>query len=152
MRKTLAGGLVALLVIAASACHDDERVTGTCHVYEYDIAADYKERKDYCASKSDCDAFCASVIGQQNYPGCEYEDTSYCAGDALPAPKAQRVCALYQSIVCGGGSDNFQPHCDTSCTEEAGSDYDPSTDCLIQYRGPIVEGTTCDDALGKLGK
>lgn len=154
---TVASELVAVLLVAIStACHgsDSSAPAGTCHVYEYDIAADFKERKDYCASKSDCDAFCASVAGRQNYPGCEYEDTSACSGldGNLPAPSKQRVCALYQSIVCGGGSDDFQPSCDTSCSQELKGDYDPSTDCLTQYRGPIVDGETCEDALAKLGK
>ena len=144
--------LPALLLMVPSACSStsDDEVTGKCRVYEYDIAADFKERKDYCASKADCDTFCASVAGLQNYPGCEYEETKYCVGSSLPAPKEQRVCALYQSIVCGGGDDDFQAHCDTSCTEKAGSDYEPSTGCLTQYRGPIVQGKTCDEALANL--
>jgi hypothetical protein len=140
-----------LVVSAASGCSSSDKSGGTCHVQEYDIQADFKQSKSYCASKADCDAFCASVAGQQSYPGCSYEDSKYCGSGSLPTPKVQRVCALYQSIVCGGGPDSFEPHCDTSCTEKAGSsDYDASTDCFTKYKGPIVEGTTCAEALAKL--
>lgn len=153
MRVAIVGA--ALSVVPTACSSDDDKVKGHCNVAEYDIAADYTEHKTYCSTKSECDAFCASVSGLQNYPGCEYDvssESKYCSGGALPAPKEQRVCALYQSIVCGGGSDAFEPHCDPSCTEKAGSDYDPGTDCLTQYRGPIVQGKTCDEALQKLSQ
>jgi hypothetical protein len=159
MGRTLEGAVRTALVtglslIVPSACGgDDDEVKGHCNVAEYDIAADYTERKTYCSTKAECDAFCESVSGLQNYPGCEYDASSeskYCSGGSLPAPKEQRVCALYQSIVCGGGPDAFEPHCDPSCSHESDSDYDPGTDCLTQYRGPVVEGKTCDEALGKL--
>jgi hypothetical protein len=146
--------VTALLAVVPSACGgDDDKVRGRCNVAEYDIAADYTQRKTYCSTKAECDAFCESVSGLQNYPGCEYDvssESKYCSSAALPAPKEQRVCALFQSVVCGGGSDAFEPYCDRGCTQQAGSDYDPGTDCLTQYRGPIVEGKTCDEALAKL--
>jgi hypothetical protein len=150
MRQIIFISALASLPAFGVACSEGTK-WGACIVTKYPInGVSYHEDHDYCMSQSQCDSYCAGAKSLTNIGGCKWDPHGLCEEqpETLTAPK---VCAVSQSIVCGGGGDDFKTICDPNCTYDPGSsDYDPSTDCLTQYRSQVGHGASCDEAIADL--
>jgi hypothetical protein len=143
------GVLAAIAAIAGAGCTSQSE-DGSCQVSVNVLGTDVWTDSYYCGSHAQCDAFCAANANKGAYGACQWSSGFVCLDGDLPTAPPQ-VCALWQSIVCGGGPDDFQKFCDVSCTTDPNaSDYDPSTDCLTKYKGPLVMGPDCGSAEAQL--